>query len=195
MTTAEIELLRDFVNTREPQLQREDLTSPAALQDWFSAHGLVAADSDAPVDIADLRLVCSLRETLRAILHGHAGHTGPDVDQNTVAMLNADLAKIPLHVWFDADGRPALVAQHRSSAHVVVAGLLSAVQEAIRAGTWERLKVCARDTCQWAFYDESRNRSGRWCSMAGCGNIVKMRRAHARRSDDASRGPATTRHP
>jgi predicted RNA-binding Zn ribbon-like protein len=52
--------------------------------------------------------------------------------------------------------------------------------------TWERLKVCDRDSCRWAFYDTSRNRAGRWCSMAGCGNHIKMKRAYATRK--ANRG-------
>jgi len=43
------------------------------------------------------------------------------------------------------------------------------------AGNWSRLKVCANETCQLAFYDSSRNRSGRWCSMATCGNRMKGR--------------------
>jgi predicted RNA-binding Zn ribbon-like protein len=68
-----------------------------------------------------------------------------------------------------------------------VAGLLTAIDRAERDQTWERLKVCARDTCRWAFYDASRNRSGRWCSMAGCGNHIKMKRAYAARK---SRLPA-----
>jgi predicted RNA-binding Zn ribbon-like protein len=43
------------------------------------------------------------------------------------------------------------------------------------AGNWNRLKVCSNDACQRAFYDASRNRSGRWCSMATCGNRMKGR--------------------
>ena len=42
-------------------------------------------------------------------------------------------------------------------------------------GTWRRLKACREDTCQWAFYDRSKNRSGTWCSMAVCGNRAKAR--------------------
>ena len=56
------------------------------------------------------------------------------------------------------------------------------------AEEWTRLKVCARDSCRWAFYDTSRNRSGRWCSMAGCGNIVKMRRAYRAGTNRGSAG-------
>jgi predicted RNA-binding Zn ribbon-like protein len=41
-------------------------------------------------------------------------------------------------------------------------------------GTWSRMKACRNDTCHWAFYDASRNRSGKWCSMAICGNRAKV---------------------
>ena len=53
--------------------------------------------------------------------------------------------------------------------------LLMSVTAAMTAGNWNRLKVCANDACQRAFYDSSRNRSGRWCSMATCGNRMKGR--------------------
>ncbi|WP_198671650.1 CGNR zinc finger domain-containing protein [Desertihabitans aurantiacus] len=36
--------------------------------------------------------------------------------------------------------------------------------------------MCARDSCRWAFDDASRNQVRRWCSMAGCGNHIKMQR-------------------
>jgi predicted RNA-binding Zn ribbon-like protein len=45
----------------------------------------------------------------------------------------------------------------------------------VRSGTWDRLKVCPDDDCAWVFYDESRNRSRRWCSMNACGNRHKVR--------------------
>ena len=51
---------------------------------------------------------------------------------------------------------------------------------AISDGSWSRLKVCPGDDCGWAFYDESRNRAGRWCSMSVCGGREKAR-AHYRR--------------
>ena len=66
-----------------------------------------------------------------------------------------------------------------------MARLLAAVDRARADGVWERLKVCARDECRWAYYDASRNRSGRWCSMTDCGNRVKMRRAYAARTGRA----------
>ena len=53
--------------------------------------------------------------------------------------------------------------------------------EAMAAGTWDRLKACSADTCQWLFYDASKNHSGHWCSMKVCGNRSKARQFRARR--------------
>jgi predicted RNA-binding Zn ribbon-like protein len=44
----------------------------------------------------------------------------------------------------------------------------------------ERLRRCGNSTCYWLFIDETRNHSRRWCEMASCGNVVKVRRHRER---------------
>ncbi len=53
---------------------------------------------------------------------------------------------------------------------------------AMTDGTWARLKTCRNERCQKAFYDTSKNRSGAWCSMAGCGSRFKARAYRHRRA-------------
>lgn len=48
-------------------------------------------------------------------------------------------------------------------------------------GDWRRLRICANDTCRWAFYDESRNRTRIWCDSTRCGNVMKVRRFRERK--------------
>jgi predicted RNA-binding Zn ribbon-like protein len=55
---------------------------------------------------------------------------------------------------------------------------------AMADGSWYRLKSCRKDSCRWAFYDRSRNRSRSWCSMSVCGNRMKATRFRERRGDD-----------
>jgi predicted RNA-binding Zn ribbon-like protein len=50
----------------------------------------------------------------------------------------------------------------------------------LASGDLKRIKRCAG--CRWLFYDESKNRSRRWCSMEECGTQEKMRRYIARRA-------------
>ena len=71
----------------------------------------------------------------------------------------------------------------------IVAGIHAGIAE----GTWKRLKACERDDCRWAFYDHSKNQSGHWCSMAGCGQREKNRRAYRRRRSRAARDVRSSR--
>jgi predicted RNA-binding Zn ribbon-like protein len=173
-------LLRDLVNTFEPQTGDERLTDPAALAGWCTGRGLL--DAGTPVTPADVVLVVAVREGLRGVLQAHAGHAAPP---DALDALDAALAAVPLRASIRPSGDLVLRARGDEAGAVVVGRLLDAVRHADADGSWARLKVCARDSCRWAFYDTSRNRSGRWCSMAGCGNVVKMRRAHARRREAA----------
>jgi predicted RNA-binding Zn ribbon-like protein len=55
-------------------------------------------------------------------------------------------------------------------------------------GSWERIKACGNPDCRWAFYDNSKNHSGRWCEMASCGNRMKARAFRERARKHASGG-------
>ena len=59
---------------------------------------------------------------------------------------------------------------------VVYGRVIAAVAEAVADKTWDRLKACAADDCEWGFYDTSRSRTGQWCSMNICGNRAKQAR-------------------
>jgi predicted RNA-binding Zn ribbon-like protein len=39
-----------------------------------------------------------------------------------------------------------------------------------------RVKVCANDGCRWAYYDQSKGRTRRWCDSRACGNTERVRR-------------------
>ena len=65
-----------------------------------------------------------------------------------------------------------------------LAGVLSTLVTSIADGSWSRMKSCRNDTCRWLFYDQSRNRSGTWCTMAICGSRMKARAYRARRREE-----------
>jgi predicted RNA-binding Zn ribbon-like protein len=169
-------LLRDFVNSREPQVGTDELADPAALRRWFAAHGLAVPRSR--FDAGDLARAVDVREGLRALFLDHAGH---DADPGAVRRLNEVLAGLPVSLRVEA-GVLRVVPGGDDALARPLAGIADAIRVCREDGSWSRLKVCARDTCRWAFYDASRNQARRWCSMAGCGNHVKMKRAYARRT-------------
>lgn len=54
-----------------------------------------------------------------------------------------------------------------------------------------KLKRCENPACILYFYDNSRNQSRRWCSMAGCGNRIKVGLHYKRKKNTASGGNGT----
>ena len=62
--------------------------------------------------------------------------------------------------------------------------MLAVAYTAMADDTWQRLKACRYDSCHWAFYDHSKNRSRSWCSMKVCGNRAKARAYRERRRGD-----------
>ena len=175
-----VRLVRDLINTREPQIDDDRWRQPEQLRDWLADQQLVPVDSHLAPD--DLAAATAIREGLRAVLLSHAGHQADPADLDA---LNHALQQQPMHLAFD-DGGYQLLDATRTPFGQAVAKLADAIRRSAEDGTWPRLKVCARDTCRWAFYDASRNRVRRWCSMAGCGNHIKMQRAYRSRKNRAN---------
>ena len=49
-------------------------------------------------------------------------------------------------------------------------------------GTAGRVRVCANPACTWMFVDDSPAGSRRWCDVAVCGNLVRVRRHRERQA-------------
>jgi predicted RNA-binding Zn ribbon-like protein len=169
-----LELVRGFVNSVDLEAGVDQFADPAALAAWLAERGL--ADLGERLRGGDLERAVELREALRALLLANAGH---GLDRDAVGALDRVAGRSRLTVRFDAAGLAALEPQG-SGLDRAVGRLLAAVHSAMVDGTWPRLKACANDTCRWAFYDRSKNRSGRWCTMQACGNTLKAR-AYRRR--------------
>jgi predicted RNA-binding Zn ribbon-like protein len=75
---------------------------------------------------------------------------------------------------FDPDGS-ARLEPDAAGVDGAIARVMAIVATATAEGSWRRLKACVNETCQWAFYDHSKNRSGKWCRMEECGNVEKAR--------------------
>lgn len=169
-----LELVRAFVNTRELDPDREELTDPGALREWLLGRGVIAPR---PLTEADLERAIEFREALRALL---LANNGEPLDRDAVARLQriASDAPVRLEIGPTGDVDMACSAEGVDS---LVADVLTAIASAQETGEWERLKACSADECLWAFYDRSRNRSRHWCSMQVCGNRAKTRAYRAKR--------------
>jgi hypothetical protein len=146
----------EFLNTVNVEEGTDLLEDPGQWREWAAAHELTANPA------AEAR---AARDALRAAIGDPRLSGGSDGTDGAV--------NVSTRISLTADG-PALVADD------VVGAVFIACARLVVRGDWIRLKICPADTCLWAFYDESRNRSRTWCSMRVCGNREKARGWRAR---------------
>jgi predicted RNA-binding Zn ribbon-like protein len=172
-----LDLVQDFVNTEIPEWARDDIATPALLEEWLRRRKLLGATDE--VDGAVFVAARKLRDVLRRLaLQNTLGRPpGDDLRSDLVAGVSG----LALGLDVDAAGRlvavPAGTGGERALAAIAVV-----VLEAQAAGTWRRLKACRKDSCGWVFYDASRNVSSSWCSMSICGNRTKAAAYRRRRA-------------
>lgn len=167
-TPAGVDLLREFINTRNIEAGTDRLGSAAAAESWLLEHGLVGEGEATPE--ADLPRLTRLRENLRSLTLQNAGHEGGTSAEGAIT----DLGRQARLVVEYHEGRPALVPAE-PGIDGAIAILLAQLHDAVVSGEWQRLKACGNDACQWAYYDRSRNGSRRWCDSQSCGNLMAAR--------------------
>ena len=170
----DLRLIQAFVNTRNLAAGTDELDGAVALGAWLARWGLLLEGT--PISAQILGRARDVREGLRALLMLHNRATA---DRKALARLNLALASTALRARFTDEGSAHL----EPTGHgwdSVVARLVEMVLLAMKNDTWARLKVCRNEECLRAFYDSSKNRSGKWCSMRRCGNQINAR-AYRRR--------------
>jgi predicted RNA-binding Zn ribbon-like protein len=167
-------LVQAYVNTVDLQDGPEEFTDPNTLTTWLVAKGLM--EPGHPPEADGLKHAIAVRESIRGIIGANSGASIYPVD---VATLNEAAAASRLRARFGSDGKARL--EPEAGGVVGAMGrVVAAVYSAMTDDNWARLKLCDSQSCRWVFYDQSRNHSSRWCTMASCGNRQKARRFRER---------------
>lgn len=176
-----LELVRSFVNSIDIEHPEtiDALADLGAARLWLADAGFEPAGLE-PAGLASLR---GLREAVRAVLMAHAGEADESASWQTLVEA---LGSIPVSVRFTAAGEATLEAPGPSGTERLRGALAAAIYDAVRAGTWRRLKACRKRSCLFAFYDKTKNGSGVWCNMDTCGNQEKAHRRRQRERGAAS---------
>ena len=169
---------------------KERLVGFGDLTRWGRAAGVLSAAEAAALERAGLAAPAKagqvvvrariLRESLYRLFRSAAGRWTPDAAD--VAVLNREVKRARSHErlapegarfrWnWDADG-PTL--------DQVIWFVVRSAADLLTSDDLKRVKQCGGEDCRWLFLDTSRNRSRRWCDMADCGNVAKVRRFRRR---------------
>ena len=150
------------------------LATPAGTRAWFAAAGIAAPDGPRTT-----QALVTARQAIRDILTGQDQAAAADTI-NTVLdhgrlRLSLGHAMNPEQTLEVADPawRPAVMA---------AADLLRLLAQAP-----DRIRRCQHPACVLWFYDTTRNRTRRWCSMTTCGNRAKAQRHYDRVKQSSAR--------
>lgn len=170
-----LELVIDFVNTVDTDVPSDSLETVDGLAGWLTERQLLGA-GETGLTGSDHQAAIELREALRSVM---LANNGESPEPAAAAQVELAARRGELGVHFEGGSsvelRPGVEGLPGALARILVP-----VADAIRDGSWARVKACPGEGCQWAFYDRSRNRSARWCEMAVCGNRTKVRAYRAR---------------
>ncbi len=176
-----LELVRTFVNSID--LEKPETTDAFAdlggAKLWLADAGLDSAGLES-AELAGLR---ALREALRSTLLAHNGEGNGSATWQALA---EQLGAVQLQVNFAGSDGASLAPANRGGEAGLRGTLAAAVYDAVRDGTWSRLKACRKHSCLYAFYDRTKNGCGAWCNMDTCGNRVKAARRRERERTAAS---------
>lgn len=166
------ELVLAFANTLDVEEGTDALSEPSHVARWLVTSGLTPRTP--VVTGADHDRYLRLRSGVRELL-------GTE-EQRSHVLADADsvLREIPLLVSLTPSSAlqpdPDLPATSRA-----LATIASALASTLITGEVARVKRCPAEDCGWVFWDSTKNRSRRWCSMQVCGNRDKARTFAARK--------------
>jgi len=180
-------VVQAFINTSEREKDTDLFKTPTGLRTFLMNAGLVPESAD--ISESDAQHAISVREALRSLTLANNGAAAHPHAHET---LNRAARGAQLAARFEPDGT-AKLAPLAPGVDGALGAILSIAFHAMRDGSWRRLKACPDDDCLWAFYDETKNRSGTWCDMNHC-NRNKARSYRQRHSLAAAHAHAHS-HP
>ena len=187
-------LCLDFANTlefRRTSREQEALTSFEKLRRWAAHVGTIEAETaellrhSATDDPAAARRVLvdgrHLREAIYDVMSAVAGGTAPQ--GAALDALNAALKPLlsASRLWADNSGARRLWSGPPAALERLLWPVAWSTFDLMLSDELSRVRECANQECHWLFVDRSRNRSRRWCDMAICGNVMKVRRFRQKR--------------
>ena len=168
---ADLEQVRRFLSLHEHVAGEPESLPPerSTLDRWFHDQGAVGRNDR--IAGGDLAWAADVREALVSKARENMGEPRDDA---AIGLLNEAAKETGL--------RPCFGSGDDSRLHTAIGGVRGAVGLMLGAaflaeleGTWKRFRLCADPDCLTVFYDHSKNRSGKWCSMRSCGNRSKVR--------------------
>lgn len=180
-----------FINTLELEKGSvvDHLDTATTALEWLIGHGLMHREAEISlvgrveaepeygerILVRIRRVRSAMRELVDASVERRAPAKGCLDEVNRVLRTHYVTILVPssdgVHMGHRHEGDPVDGA---------LARLAESIARYLGEGKTDRLRICANDACQWAFFDTSRTARRKWCDMTTCGNRAKAARHRER---------------
>jgi predicted RNA-binding Zn ribbon-like protein len=131
-----------------------------------------------------LRSAHALRAVIRSLVEARKAGKTPDLSDLNAYLTAAQ--SYPQLSWTSPNAIAIKTVRPSDTAEQVLAPVALKAAELLSSADFRRVKLCADPTCVLWFYDHTKPGHRRWCSMATCGNRLKVK--NYRQSRKASTG-------
>jgi predicted RNA-binding Zn ribbon-like protein len=176
----------DFINsywrnwrTGDRSKDRDRLDDPEWLTEWLAEQKLPAAMPILPAELEQLK-------QLRGLLWDEVQRMvqGQSTGRTLLEQLNEYMSNGPTlrKVVWNAGGEAEIsFLPQRADWEQIMAEIAASFAAALLEKESSRFRICENPDCLWVYYDDTRNRSKRYCDNKLCGNLMKVRRFRARK--------------
>jgi predicted RNA-binding Zn ribbon-like protein len=175
------DLALDFVNTEfgVGDGRREWLDSDARVLHWLQRAGLPTLKFKAKARLgALLEAALALRESARGLIEKRkGGMIGNPAVLNRLLALDSSYSQL---VWSKQQSARREQRQRVTSVEALLVPVAQAVATLIAEADFSLVRECESSDCTVWFYDRTKSHRRRWCSMALCGNRMKVAAFRAR---------------
>ena len=165
----------DFLNTEygEGTHHCECFVDDKSVVEWLKVAGLMPqAPTEAPEGLLALALQLRLagRTLVAAAKAGRRSAAGAVI--NRVLALGNPVRELQ---W-DGESKTFKVVKRRGSTNAasLLEPVVDAIMNLLTAGQLELVRQCEGENCTLLFHDLTKSHRRRWCSMATCGNRMKV---------------------
>ena len=139
-------------------------------------HGIGNRSPEAATEV--WRRAMELREALARVLLART--EGRRHEASDLKIIDAEYARTAPFARLEATGDGFAWAVDAEGLEAALRPIVESAVALLTSPKLARLRRCGNSTCYWLFLDETKNCSRRWCEMASCGNVMKVRRHRAR---------------
>lgn len=157
---------------------------------WAAVSGLLngvekreAAHRAEALPVAAERVLASLKELRFALWHlTDCLEHGTSAHSDHLSVIGEWNCRLALSQRLIQSGKRMTLAPNANISAMELPGLrvVTAALPLLMNPPAERIKTCPGSHCGWKFVDRSKNKSRRWCDMAVCGNLAKVKSYRSR---------------